>query len=390
MSKVLTTQYAGEVHNLEVEEDHSYVVDHGVAVHNCEHVQVPSLSKGRIIDAVARDIGPSVYTDILVATARKHAGLIRDIEEGKMGTLSMGCSCVVTQCTKCGNVAADETELCPCVKYEKGNVFFDEQGARRKVAELCGNEELDPTGGITFIEASWVATPAFKGAVLRNVLEPEVLSVETRRRATEVLSSPPREWVDPDTITVKAARELGTPVHARALVAGDDEFGGGGDVGGAPGGDSGDGSGDDPLSSLESEVEKYVLDRIKNKIKKKLTEDVGANVSTGELGTSTSDSVIHQGSLRVAKLAEGIGALLRIARSEVELLDSVARLEASFNIKTSREIYRAALGVGSTERHPSLETYLARCAEVLDRRPTTGEARTLVRLGRILSLWKRT
>src|SRR5512142_928079 len=33
-----------------------------------EHLQIPEYSKGRIIDAVARDIGESIYVDILVAT----------------------------------------------------------------------------------------------------------------------------------------------------------------------------------------------------------------------------------------------------------------------------------------------------------------------------------
>ena len=56
-----------------------------IGSHNfLEHVQQEEKSKGRIIDAVARDIGDSVYIDILVATNRKHASLVRDIESGKI------------------------------------------------------------------------------------------------------------------------------------------------------------------------------------------------------------------------------------------------------------------------------------------------------------------
>ncbi len=350
----------------------------------CEHVQIPEQSKGRLIDAVARDIGPSIYVDILVATHRKHASLIRDIESGKMGTLSMGCSCLETTCTKCGNVAADETDLCDHIRYEKRNYFYDDQGKRRVIAELCGHPSIDPTAGITFIEASWVAVPAFKGAVLRNVLEPELLSAETQRQAASVLASPPREWVEEGS-TLKAARLQGDPDFSRKVISGD-EFAPPEDAGGDEKEDA------DPLKELEDEVEKMLLDRVKKRIKQKIDGDRDTG-SPGELATSTGDGIIHQGHRqghRIAKLAEGTGALIRIARSEIELLDGIARLEASFNIKTSRDLYRTVLRVGSTDGHASLEKYLARCAEVLNRQMQPGEAGALVRLGRLLSLWKRT
>ena len=97
-----------------------------VGAHNfVEHVQIEDLSRGRIIDACARDIGDSVYIDILVATDRKHEDLVKAIESGKMASMSMGCTVDFTVCTKCGHVAADETEMCKHVRYEKGNVFYD-------------------------------------------------------------------------------------------------------------------------------------------------------------------------------------------------------------------------------------------------------------------------
>lgn len=102
-----------------------------------EHVQVEDLSKGRIIDAALRDIGETLYVDILVATERKHSQLVADIESGRLNGLSMGCSVSETQCTKCGNVAVDETDLCTCCKYEKGNYFIDDWGNKRRIAELC-------------------------------------------------------------------------------------------------------------------------------------------------------------------------------------------------------------------------------------------------------------
>jgi hypothetical protein len=80
------------------------------------------------------------------------------------------CKIAYSICTKCGNKAIDESQACPCVRYEKNNVFYDENGVQRKVAELCGHAS-DPDS-VTFIDASWVANPAFTGAVIRNVINP--------------------------------------------------------------------------------------------------------------------------------------------------------------------------------------------------------------------------
>lgn len=85
-----------DVYNLEIENDNSYIAE-GVAVHNC---QIPALSKGKILDAIARPVvhhsdkygNANIYVvDVLVATERKHESLIERIESGKLNTLSMGC-----------------------------------------------------------------------------------------------------------------------------------------------------------------------------------------------------------------------------------------------------------------------------------------------------------
>lgn len=146
-----------------------------------EHVQIPSLSKGKIIDAALRDVGDSLYTDILVATSRQHSGLIRRIESGELNAMSMGCICDYTICTKCGNKAVDEVQLCNCVRYAKGDSFIGPDGHKRKIGELCGHRD-DP-GSVRFIEASWVANPAFRGAVTRNLLSlPELAQKAATRQ----------------------------------------------------------------------------------------------------------------------------------------------------------------------------------------------------------------
>ena len=74
-----------------------------------EHVQIPELSKGKIVDAVLREVpvgkdknGKDIttyYVDILVATERKHKDLVAKIEHGEMSTLSMGCFLEGTEIT---------------------------------------------------------------------------------------------------------------------------------------------------------------------------------------------------------------------------------------------------------------------------------------------------
>lgn len=103
--------YEGYVHNFEVDGDNSYIAN-DVAVHNC-------LIKYSI-------------------------------------------------CTQCGRIAEDESQSCKHVKYFKGNYFYDDNGIKRVIAELCGS--VDDPESCKFIDGSWVRKPAFEGAVLHKVL----------------------------------------------------------------------------------------------------------------------------------------------------------------------------------------------------------------------------
>jgi hypothetical protein len=148
-----------------------------------EHVQVPELSKGKILDAIARPVKyenngkkANVYfVDILVATHRKHGGLVRKIEAGELDTMSMGCLASYVTCSKCGKVLGDGDMNCQHLSREIMTKFRDENGVERIVAELCGRMSKGSDGNwsgdpdsVKFIEASWVAKPAFTGAVLNH------------------------------------------------------------------------------------------------------------------------------------------------------------------------------------------------------------------------------
>lgn len=318
-----SVSYNGDVYDMEVDEDHSYVAD-GVAVHNCT------------VDG--------------------------------------------TRCTKCGNWAADETEMCPCIKYAKGNTFFDEQGKQHRIAELCGHESLDPTGGVQFIEASWVEAPAFTGAVLRNVLN---FTTETAKKAKAVLSSPPPEW-DRDAMKRAAGhvtRRVGSPaVYPRQLVSGaEDAFLAGwlDEGGGEPGGDA-EGGGEpgapmepaaepaaEPASPFK-DVEDAVYESIKNRVRDRLQKDV-APPTEGAMPVSTNETLNKQG------------------RNDAAFLDRIAAYNNRVGIDIPVEIYRTTLKVGAFDRYANAGSFLQACHKALGRKVSLDEAKALVRLGKLLS-----
>jgi hypothetical protein len=378
--------YQGPVFNLEVEEDHSYLAN-GVAVHNCdawerkvllasyptfigaqnwvEHVQLMELSKGRIIDAVARDIGDSVYVDILVATNRKHRDLITSIEKRETNSLSMGCQIDFSVCTKCGHVAVDETEMCRCVRYEKGNIFYDEQGQRHMVAELCGHHSVDPTGGVTFIEASWVKVPAFTGAVLRNILLPQEVSPDNLRRAQAVLSSPPKSW---DQEEMQKYMKAATMVSIAQFDFDEDE--------------EGEGEGEGEKGILDELTEK-ALKEISRRVQDKLRAEINPPAPYKPPGDDS--ATIDDENIGRTAYRKSLDTIVRWAPSRVAAVNGIAEVNQAFGIKVPVNIYRVALRVGSTIGHPDLGHYLRACSKALGRAPTLGESKTLVRLGNLLA-----
>ena len=144
-----------------------------------EHFQNSKASKGHILDAVLRKIhlAPDVvigYVDILVATDLSHESLVTDIRSGKTKYMSMGCLTDLVICSFCGARCTEQHTYCKHLLYNKGEFLFDEGGVPRRIAELCGHKSL-PFGGVKFVEASWVATPAFPGAAKRSIVMDEWL-----------------------------------------------------------------------------------------------------------------------------------------------------------------------------------------------------------------------
>jgi hypothetical protein len=152
-----------------------------------EHIQVPELSKGKLLDAVIRPVtyhneklkkdADVYFVDILVATNRKHGKLCKRIATGELNTLSMGCLADWVQCSRCGVMLKDGEENCEHIDHQLLSTYIDDDGVERVVAELCGRCIPDKDGNLVgdpesckFIEASWVEKPAFEGAVLNHLL----------------------------------------------------------------------------------------------------------------------------------------------------------------------------------------------------------------------------
>lgn len=319
-------------------------------------------------------------------------------------------------------VAGDESYVveglavhnCPHIKYMKGNTFYDEQGRRHRIAELCGHESLDPTGGVTFIEASWVGTPAFTGAVLRNVLEPSEVEL---KKVAEVLSTPPTQWAG-DAV-LKAASAVGAErvitkrftatekidvtndhfveatrdfpgqmgISLSAFVQASDSFlAGWEDAVGEPGADeAGDGDAapaeanpiDDMVKRLEDYAAKEVERRLRDRMQKQDTP------AAPPASSSMNETLMKQAT--VQRYLTGLNVLVRTAASDAHLVDSLAWYNRQVGIDIPVQLYRAALMVGATSAYEKVEDFRIACDKALGKKTTLSEAKILVRIGKLLS-----
>jgi len=368
-----------------------------------EHLQIPELSKGKILDAAARDIGDSIYVDILVATDRKHRPLIAAVESGELQTLSMGCQVAFTLCSKCGNKAEDETQLCSHIRYQKGNSFTDELGKNRRIAEICGHINAEP-GSVKFIEASWVANPAFTGAVLRNILTPD--QVKALGSRIQVAFSQPTRMAD------KGVMQRAASLRA-AFDFGDDSQG----QGQGQGGSSTPAPQKDPLQDAVNDVAEYLREKALKKVRNEMgdgeTPDADLQENLNEtLRKEAMSSPQWVGISRavVAKLGSSDTArrvlfgFLLYRRGGWKCVQASDRLKGVDFLAMSRfldtfqgtpkvagesRLYRAIVAVGGFAPYENEKSYLAACRRVLGRELMRSEEDTLLAKGRLYDLGSR-
>ena len=104
------------------------------------------------------------YVDILVATSLQFTRLIEQILDGEYNAMSMGCVVQGSTCSYCGHqILEPYPSFCPCLLQDRGTLKLHPEKKRLvAVAELCGIPSRPETN--SFIEASWVLDPAFIGA----------------------------------------------------------------------------------------------------------------------------------------------------------------------------------------------------------------------------------
>ena len=104
------------------------------------------------------------YIDILVATSLQFTSLIEQILDGEFNAMSMGCVVTGSTCSYCGHqIREPYPSFCQCLLGDRGTLKMHPVTKKLvAVAELCGIPGESETN--QFIEASWVADPAFIGA----------------------------------------------------------------------------------------------------------------------------------------------------------------------------------------------------------------------------------
>ncbi len=370
-----------------------------------EHLQIPELSKGKIVDVAARDIGDSVYIDILVATNRKHGPLITAVQSGQLQTLSMGCQVTFTICTKCGNRAEDETQLCTHIRHMKGNTFLDGTGKSRKIAELCGHVQEEP-GSVKFIEASWVANPAFTGAVLRNILSPEeTASLNLGNKVQIAFSETPR--IATPGMMNRAAKSIWThmgPKTAQFDFEDEDESKS----------ESLANDDKDPMDKAVDDMAEYIREKAIEKIREEMSKEVPPRA---DLDEDRNETLVKEAVLRSShwrKLAKvvlsktknpafakrvvlglllyrqgGWKAVQAASFSGTDIL-ALSRFLDLFNgtpkIAGEARIYRTVVAVGGLSAYGNEESYLSACRRAMGRKITGTEKDALMTKGRLYDL----
>ena len=392
-----------------------------------EHIQLPELSKGFIVDAIARDLGKTCYVDILVATDRKHEMLVHDILAGHINAMSMGCISLFTICNCCGNVTVDDSQLCPCVLYDgKGTKFTDEDGIEHVLAELIGHVAVPNSN--QFIEASWVRNPAFGGAMRRNILNPDHPTVAVRMSDSARIYDLRRDEMNIDGIFRAASRRRAQddpaeepigeeePGMAEELDAPAPDEGGDADAGAGeePAGEEPAGeepAAESPIREMLNKAKELILEELVQSLSEELApkpEDVGTVTPGGSDVMSGNDNLVRsftefdrkllrtfpdaptlvKWASRAYRVVHGGGVKgLREAGMTSRDLIVLSWIEDSVGSRIYPPgLYKVAMSVGSPKAYPSQTSFMAACKMRLGRRLTQDEVKFLSWKGRIASL----
>jgi len=117
-----------------------------------------SKARGRVIGSRYVENGTDKYIQVIQeVSAKKYPKLAKELEEGGIDAVSMGCVAALTICSVCGNTATDMFDMCDHVLHHKGQTIDG-----KLVYEECR--------GIGFFELSYVFDPADETALTSNVI----------------------------------------------------------------------------------------------------------------------------------------------------------------------------------------------------------------------------
>jgi len=338
------------------------------------------------------------------------------------------CISLFTICTCCGNVAADDSQLCPCVLYVgKGNKFSDEQGIEHPVAELIGHASIPNSN--QFIEASWVRNPAFRGAVRRNILNPDSTQIAARLEEAEKVYKIRTDVPLPDGIKKAASSRTAQQDQggqdqdlSQLFDQGDQDQGldqGGQDQGGQDQGGQ-DQGGQDPsepagpksdkidemLEKAQEQLLSIMVDKLGEKLEPK-PEDVGTvapapSVLEGNDNFVRSSNefdrrvqklypkvpLLHKWSSKAYRIVHegGIKAVRASKMTPKDLIVLSWIEDRVYGRNYSSHLYKTAMKVGPMLNFPSETSFLAACKLRLGRDLSSNEENFLIWKGRIASV----
>jgi hypothetical protein len=437
-------------------------VDYQIKLRNSDVVRVPSVKvRSALAGIKSTQAGRNsrwitdkyVYSEIKKVVRSEYQGFVYDLQvDGDHSYVANGvgvsnCISLFTACTKCGNVAADDAQLCPCVLYDgKLSTFIDETGREQILAEVIGHVSVPNSN--QFIEASWVRNPAFRGAVRRNILNPDASAVSSQMQASKYVYELRQQIPEMDGIK-KAASVQRRAQQGQEEQSFDDVFGGqdqggqGGQQGGADesqqgggadqaeeqgGQDQGQGGqgeqdqgGKEPskpakakpdkIDGMLDKITEQLLTSITNKLEEKLApkpEDVGtatpmpANLEAGNdsLVRSSQDftRILRKkfgSSPRLVQWAEkayktvhegGIAAIRRANMTPRELIILSWIEDRCRDRNYPPSLYKAVMQAGPSSSYPTTNSFIAACKMKVGRELTAQERRFLEWKGRIASV----
>ncbi|HEY6019043.1 MAG TPA: zinc ribbon domain-containing protein [Candidatus Paceibacterota bacterium] len=131
--------------------------------------QDPERTRGVILASQYHGLSDDPHITILPEVdALTFPNLARDIVNGNMDSVSMGCDVDNSTCSYCGNVAKTAEEFCDHILNNKGQELtklVNGQPKRILVFEICR--------GLNFFEISFVFDPADETAVMQEVIVPD-------------------------------------------------------------------------------------------------------------------------------------------------------------------------------------------------------------------------